>query len=138
MVREDNIEHVFVQLAPNRFLLRPVTLGDEYGGKRVLLDGLRPGEKIVVDGAFHLNNERRRLALQTVRLSARGEGGIDAAAQLVVAAVAARLVSWDMCDAAGKPLAISPETVAALDPGLFENIYSAVAAFDDEEASAKN
>jgi cobalt-zinc-cadmium efflux system membrane fusion protein len=64
VVREDNIEHVFVQLAPNRFLLRPVTLGDEYGGKRVLLDGLHPGEKIVVDGAFHLNNERRRLALR--------------------------------------------------------------------------
>jgi hypothetical protein len=27
-------------------------------------DGLQPGQKIVLDGAFHLNNERKRLALQ--------------------------------------------------------------------------
>jgi hypothetical protein len=29
-----------------------------------LLDGVRPGEKIVIAGAFHLNNERRRRALR--------------------------------------------------------------------------
>jgi len=66
VVREDDMEHVFVQTAPDVFTLRPVTLGGEFGGRRVLLDGLRPGDKIVVDGAFHLNNERIRLSVQGV------------------------------------------------------------------------
>lgn len=64
VVREENAEHVFVQVNPNTFVLRPVTLGREFGGSRVLADGVRAGEKIVVDGAFHLNNERRRLSLR--------------------------------------------------------------------------
>ena len=86
--------------------------------------------------------ERRRLTLQTVRLNARGEGGIDAASQLVIAAVAAKLVSWDLADSAGQPREICPATVGALEPNLFEKIYSAVAGFDDssdaDEANAKN
>jgi cobalt-zinc-cadmium efflux system membrane fusion protein len=52
-----------VQTAPNTYLLRAVSLGDDMGEKRVVLKGLRPGEKVVVEGAFHLNNERKRLAL---------------------------------------------------------------------------
>jgi cobalt-zinc-cadmium efflux system membrane fusion protein len=28
------------------------------------MTGVEPGERIVLDGAFHLNNERKRLALQ--------------------------------------------------------------------------
>lgn len=64
VVREDNVEHLFVQLESNTFILRPVALGPDYGGRRVLLDGVRDGEKIVVSGAFHLNNERRRRAVR--------------------------------------------------------------------------
>lgn len=64
VVRDGDREHVFVEAGPNRFLLRPVTLGEQLGGLRVLIDGVRPGERIVTDGAFHLNNERVRLALQ--------------------------------------------------------------------------
>jgi cobalt-zinc-cadmium efflux system membrane fusion protein len=30
----------------------------------MLMDGLRPGERIVIEGAFHLNNERIRLSMQ--------------------------------------------------------------------------
>jgi hypothetical protein len=86
--------------------------------------------------------ERRRLTLQTVRLNARGEGGIDAASQLVIAAVAARLVSWDLLDSAGSLREICPATVGALEPNLFEKIYAAVAGFDDspddEETNSKN
>jgi membrane fusion protein, heavy metal efflux system len=63
VVREGNSDCVFVQTAPNTYLLRPVTLGDDLGEKRVLLEGLRGGEKIVTEGAFHLNNERKRLAV---------------------------------------------------------------------------
>ena len=64
VVREGNQEHVFVQTGEDRFLLRPVTLGAEQGGMRVLIDGIRPGERIVVDGAFHLNAERKRAAVE--------------------------------------------------------------------------
>ncbi|MBL8236064.1 MAG: efflux RND transporter periplasmic adaptor subunit [Bryobacterales bacterium] len=60
VVREENVEHVFVQRAEGTYVLRPVTLGDEFDGRRVLISGLQPGDAIVTQGAFHLNNERRR------------------------------------------------------------------------------
>jgi hypothetical protein len=82
--------------------------------------------------------ERRRLALQTVRLGAHGKAGREAAAQLVVSAIAARLVEWDLTDAEGAPIEITPESLAALDPGLFEAIHSTITRFDDEGPSAKN
>jgi cobalt-zinc-cadmium efflux system membrane fusion protein len=61
IVRENNQDHVFVQTGPDTFLMRRVLIGEEYGADRVLEAGVRPGEKIVLDGAFHLNNERKRL-----------------------------------------------------------------------------
>ncbi|MBV6431215.1 MAG: Cobalt-zinc-cadmium resistance protein CzcB [Bryobacteraceae bacterium] len=64
VVREDNQDHVFIQTGERSFLLRPVTLGAEFGKQCVLTEGVRPGEKIVLDGAFHLNNERKRRATQ--------------------------------------------------------------------------
>lgn len=64
IVRDENRDYVFVQTAADTFVLRQVTLGEEYDGVRVLMAGLRPEDKIVVDGAFHLNNERRQRALQ--------------------------------------------------------------------------
>jgi cobalt-zinc-cadmium efflux system membrane fusion protein len=30
----------------------------------VVISGVKPGERIVIDGAFHLNNERNRQALE--------------------------------------------------------------------------
>jgi cobalt-zinc-cadmium efflux system membrane fusion protein len=60
VVRDENNEYLFVQRDADTFLLREVKLGGEFGGRRVLIEGIRPGEKIVVEGAFHLNNERRR------------------------------------------------------------------------------
>ncbi|HEU0121079.1 MAG TPA: efflux RND transporter periplasmic adaptor subunit [Bryobacteraceae bacterium] len=62
VVREESVEHVFVEKKPGTYVLRPVSLGDEFNGKRVVVDGLQPDETIVVAGAFHLNNERRRRA----------------------------------------------------------------------------
>lgn len=64
VVRENDEDHLFVQLSENRFHLRKVRLGGEHGNIRVLLEGVNEGEKIVLDGAFHLNNERKRAALQ--------------------------------------------------------------------------
>lgn len=64
IVRENNQDHVFVQIASDKFLLRPVNLGGEYGDRRAVISGINPGEKIVLDGAFHLNNERKRVAIE--------------------------------------------------------------------------
>lgn len=62
LVRDGNRDRVFVAEGPNRFRLTPVTPGAEDGEHRVILEGLRGDETIVVAGAFHLNNERRQLA----------------------------------------------------------------------------
>jgi cobalt-zinc-cadmium efflux system membrane fusion protein len=63
VVREGNGDYVFVRTGGDTFLLRPVKLGEEIGDIRVLLSGIRETEEIVLDGAFHLNNERKRLEL---------------------------------------------------------------------------
>ncbi len=64
VVREDNKDHVFVQVAPQRFLLREVTLGEEQNDRRTVLSGVRADERIVADGAFHLNNQRKQNAIK--------------------------------------------------------------------------
>jgi cobalt-zinc-cadmium efflux system membrane fusion protein len=64
LVREENKDYVFVQIAPNKFALRPVTLGEECEDQRVLESGVRADETIVVDGAFHLNNQRKQNAIK--------------------------------------------------------------------------
>lgn len=64
VVREENRDYVFVSTGDTGFRLRETALGIEYEGRRVVQGGLREGERIVVDGAFHLNNERKRRALQ--------------------------------------------------------------------------
>jgi cobalt-zinc-cadmium efflux system membrane fusion protein len=63
IIREDNKDYVFVRSARSEFKLREVTLGDDFENRRVITSGLTPGEDIVVSGAFHLNNERKRLSL---------------------------------------------------------------------------
>lgn len=60
IVREDDSDHVFIALDDHQFRLTRVKLGPESNGHRVVLDGLKVGEKIVVEGSFHLNNERNR------------------------------------------------------------------------------
>jgi len=60
VVRQEDKDYVFIQLAANRFILRPVTLGSDSGEDRVLESGVGPEEKIVLDGAFHLNNQRKQ------------------------------------------------------------------------------
>lgn len=64
VVRGDNRDYVFVETAPAQFALRPVELGIRDGEVRRVLKGLQRGERVVVDGAFHLNNERLRKELE--------------------------------------------------------------------------
>jgi cobalt-zinc-cadmium efflux system membrane fusion protein len=63
VVRENNRDNVFLQTGPKTFVLREVELGGEYGDVRTLVSGIEPNETIVLDGAFHVNNERKK-ALQ--------------------------------------------------------------------------
>lgn len=64
VVRENDEDHVFVAAGDGVFRLVKVKLGPEHGGQRVVLDGLSGQEKLVVDGAFHLNNERNRKEME--------------------------------------------------------------------------
>lgn len=63
IVREDNQDSVLVQTGPSSFVLRPVSLGLEFRDLRVLESGVKENEKVVLHGAFHLNNERKRRAI---------------------------------------------------------------------------
>lgn len=64
VVREGEEEFVFVQGDGGQYRLTKVKLAPEQGGRRVVVSGLKGGEKLVVEGAFHLNNERNRLAAE--------------------------------------------------------------------------
>ncbi len=60
VVREDNKDHVFVQITADEFHLKEVELGEEVSDQRLVLHGLSATDKIVLDGAFHLNNKRKQ------------------------------------------------------------------------------
>ena len=64
VVRENDEDHVFVAERDGVFRLTKVKLGPEQGGQRVVISGLQGKEKVVVDGAFHLNNERNRKEME--------------------------------------------------------------------------
>ncbi|HJT51818.1 MAG TPA: efflux RND transporter periplasmic adaptor subunit [Nitrosospira sp.] len=64
VVREANQDYVFVAQGDNRFLRVPVELGPEVADMRPVLKGLTPEQSIVVDGAFHLDNERKLAELE--------------------------------------------------------------------------
>lgn len=64
VVRDNDRDYVFVQVAIGQFRLTPVELGAATGGQRPVLKGPAAGTPVVVDGAFHLNNERKRAELE--------------------------------------------------------------------------
>ncbi|HSG24379.1 MAG TPA: efflux RND transporter periplasmic adaptor subunit [Azonexus sp.] len=64
VVRENDLDHVFVAEGEGTFRLLKVKLGAEQDGQRVVLSGLKGKETVVIDGAFHLNNERNRKEME--------------------------------------------------------------------------
>jgi len=64
VVREGNSDYVFVQNGPTRYVLREVSLGEEEDDYRVVLSGVQENERIVMEGAFHLNNQRKQNAIK--------------------------------------------------------------------------
>lgn len=63
VVREGNSDCVFVQAGEDRFVMKTVTLGGEYGERRVVLSGIGERDPLVVGGGFHLNSERKKASL---------------------------------------------------------------------------
>ena len=64
VVREENKDYVFVEFGSQKYVLREVSLGEEENDRRVVRSGVSEGERIVTEGAFHLNNQRKRNAIQ--------------------------------------------------------------------------
>ncbi|AFL89580.1 RND family efflux transporter, MFP subunit [Terriglobus roseus DSM 18391] len=64
IVREENKDYIFVKTSADNFLLREVELGDESKDERVVLSGVNASETVVLDGAFHLNNQRKQDAIK--------------------------------------------------------------------------
>jgi cobalt-zinc-cadmium efflux system membrane fusion protein len=64
VVREKDRDHVYVEEQPGQFRLVPVQLAPAISGLRPVLGGLKEGTRVVVEGAFHLNNERKRAELE--------------------------------------------------------------------------
>ncbi|HNE16678.1 MAG TPA: hypothetical protein PLL39_11655, partial [Rhodocyclaceae bacterium] len=55
---------VWVEADREIIRLTPVRLGPEADGRRAVLEGLKAEQRILVAGAFHLNNERKRKELE--------------------------------------------------------------------------
>ncbi len=65
VIRENNADFVFVQTpTPQQYRLMPVVLGRSFQGQVEVKDGLSPGDQVVLDGAFHVNNERKRKEME--------------------------------------------------------------------------
>lgn len=64
VVREQDKDHLVVDQGGGQYELVPVRLGEAVQGLRPVLEGVKEGQRIVVEGAFHLNNERKRAELE--------------------------------------------------------------------------
>jgi membrane fusion protein, heavy metal efflux system len=64
VVREANRDYIFLAKGSNQFLRVPVELGPEVADMRPVLKGVAIDQSIVVEGAFHLDNERKLAELE--------------------------------------------------------------------------
>jgi cobalt-zinc-cadmium efflux system membrane fusion protein len=60
VIREDNHDHVFIREDDETYRMVAVKLGPEGKGYRPVLSGVKEGQEIAINGAFHLNTERKR------------------------------------------------------------------------------
>jgi len=60
VIREDNHDHVFIREDDDTYRMVTVKLGPEGKGFRPVISGLKEGQEIAVNGAYHLNTERKR------------------------------------------------------------------------------
>jgi cobalt-zinc-cadmium efflux system membrane fusion protein len=55
---------VFVRTAPDRFAVRPVSVGETSGGKTTVLQGIQEGDAVVVRGSFILKSQLLKASLE--------------------------------------------------------------------------
>ncbi|MDP3622274.1 MAG: efflux RND transporter periplasmic adaptor subunit [Polynucleobacter sp.] len=60
IVREDNHDYVYVREDEERYRMVMVKLGPEGKGVKPVISGLKEGDEIVIQGAYHLNTERKK------------------------------------------------------------------------------
>jgi cobalt-zinc-cadmium efflux system membrane fusion protein len=60
VIREDNHDHVFIREDDETYRMVAVKLGPEGKGYRPVISGVKEGQEIAVNGAYHLNTERKR------------------------------------------------------------------------------
>ena len=73
VVRDNDKDHVFIQVAPGQYKLVPVVLEPAVDKVRPVVSGLAAGTVIVVDGGFHLNNDRLQRLLTNTQSSKKAE-----------------------------------------------------------------
>ncbi|HEV2198509.1 MAG TPA: efflux RND transporter periplasmic adaptor subunit [Bryobacteraceae bacterium] len=56
---------VFVQTAPDRFIVRPVRVGETADGRTPILEGLKAGDPVVVHGSFILKSQLLKSTLES-------------------------------------------------------------------------
>jgi len=61
----DGQDIVFVRTAADRFTVRPVRTGETAGGQTPILDGLQPGEQVVVRGSFVLKSHLLKSTMES-------------------------------------------------------------------------
>ena len=61
---EGTTRYVFVQLSPERFKQRDITIGRAFGKKLEVIEGLKEGDTIAVKGVFILKSELKKESLE--------------------------------------------------------------------------
>ena len=64
VIRENDQDQVYVQIAPGQFRLTQVELSHAVNDSRPVIKGLHENDQVVTHGAFHLHHERKRAELQ--------------------------------------------------------------------------
>jgi cobalt-zinc-cadmium efflux system membrane fusion protein len=64
VIRESDRDHVYLKVAEATYRFTPVELAPAQHDLRPVIRGLKLGDLVVVEGAFHLHNERKRAELQ--------------------------------------------------------------------------
>jgi len=64
VIREGDKDHVYLKVGEGTYRFTPVELAPAHHDLRPVRRGLKLGDQVVIDGAFHLHNERKRAELQ--------------------------------------------------------------------------
>jgi cobalt-zinc-cadmium efflux system membrane fusion protein len=60
----DGQDAIFVRTAPDRFSIRPVRVGETSEGRTPVLEGLKAGDQIVIQGSFILKSQLLKSSIE--------------------------------------------------------------------------